>query len=265
MLFSLSAFNSLLCPVRACGQPLTPHHRTFLCPHGHSFDLARSGYLNLLQPQDKRSAHPGDSKAAALARRLLHDHGHTRPFLDFLLTHVSPTDHLLDLGCGEGFFLGEIQQRTACQATGVDLSAPAIDLAARRYPQPLWIVANADRPLPFAAASFSLLLSITARRQPAEFHRLLAPHGRLLLATPAPEDLKELRGSTPDRTPQILAEFSPYFTLQSHTRLTHTAPLTADELTALRLSIYRPLTNQEPTAQEVTFSLDFNLLGKVIY
>ncbi|MGH9695411.1 MAG: putative RNA methyltransferase, partial [Bryobacteraceae bacterium] len=52
-----------------------------LCARRHSFDIARSGYINLLQPQDRRSKQPGDTKAAIAARRRLHDRGVTAPFL----------------------------------------------------------------------------------------------------------------------------------------------------------------------------------------
>lgn len=53
---------ALLCPVRGCGAPLARSGRALACLRGHGFDLARSGYTNLLQPQDPfpgaRSPHP---------------------------------------------------------------------------------------------------------------------------------------------------------------------------------------------------------------
>src|SRR5450755_3800076 len=55
---------TLLCTVRGCRRPLSRESNRFVCERGHSFDVARSGYLNLLQPQDRRSANPGDSKEA---------------------------------------------------------------------------------------------------------------------------------------------------------------------------------------------------------
>jgi 23S rRNA (guanine745-N1)-methyltransferase len=58
----------LLCAVRSCHLPLAREGRRFVCPKGHSFDIARSGYINLLQPQDRRSKDPGDSAAAAAYR-----------------------------------------------------------------------------------------------------------------------------------------------------------------------------------------------------
>lgn len=36
------------CPV--CGGPLSRNGGSFACPKGHSFDRAKSGYINLLLP-----------------------------------------------------------------------------------------------------------------------------------------------------------------------------------------------------------------------
>jgi 23S rRNA (guanine745-N1)-methyltransferase len=191
----------LLCPVRGCGRELERGTRAFVCARGHSFDVARSGYVNLLQPQDRRSAKPGDSLEAAAARRRLADAGHGEWLLKEvlgILDAVTPTDRLrgsavLDLGCGEGSLLGSLSRRRDLDAHGLDLSAPAVDLAARRYPQPLWVVANADRKLPYPDAAFDLVISIDARRNGPEIARVLSPKGQALVTLPGTEDLIELR------------------------------------------------------------------------
>src|ERR1017187_7110592 len=69
----------LLCTVRNCHMELVREERRLHCPRGHSFDVARSGYINLLQPQDRRSKEPGDTAVAAAGRRRLHDRGVTEP------------------------------------------------------------------------------------------------------------------------------------------------------------------------------------------
>ena len=48
-----------------------------VCARGHSFDFARSGYINLLQVQERRAKDPGDSLEAMAARRRLHERGVT--------------------------------------------------------------------------------------------------------------------------------------------------------------------------------------------
>jgi 23S rRNA (guanine745-N1)-methyltransferase len=102
---------------------------------------------------------------------------------------------VLDVGCGEGYYLGSIAREGTIEAHGVDLSAAAVDLAARRYPEATWTVANADRSLPYATGSFDLILSIDARLHPAEMRRVLKEGGRLLVAVPGPDDLVELRAA----------------------------------------------------------------------
>jgi hypothetical protein len=37
----------LLCPVRDCHLALTREERLVMCARGHSFDIARNGYINL--------------------------------------------------------------------------------------------------------------------------------------------------------------------------------------------------------------------------
>src|SRR5258706_4949518 len=169
----------LLCPVRDCHMPLSREERRVLCPRGHSFDVARSGYINLLQPQERRSKRPGDTVAALAARRRLHDRGVTEPLARGIAGMIAagPSDIVLDAGCGDGFYLGALTRQFGFHAHGVDISTPAVDAAARRYPQCEWIVANADRFLPYADRSFSIVLSITARMNAGEFRRVLRDGG----------------------------------------------------------------------------------------
>ncbi len=254
----------LLCPVRDCHLPLARAVRTFSCPKGHSFDTARSGYVNLLQPQDRRSKQPGDTTEAVAARRRLHDLGYTAPLQQAIaeITDTGPRDVVLDAGCGDGFYLGTLAAQTGCQAHGVDISIPAIDSAARRYPGCEWIVANADRFIPYQDLTFSVILSITGRMNPAEFRRLLQPDGLVLVGLPAPDDLIELRGTGRDRVERTLADFEPNFIFTDHKRTTTIAELDASAVSDVLHSIYRPLQPREATAARVTFSLDLLLFRK---
>jgi 23S rRNA (guanine745-N1)-methyltransferase len=251
----------LVCPVRNCRLPLTRDGQRLLCERGHSFDVARSGYINLLQPQDRRSNQPGDTIAAVRARRRLHDRGVSRPLLDAIaeILAASGDDVVLDAGCGDGFYLGSLFCQTGCSAHGVDISVPAIEAAARRYPECEWIVANADRFVPYAERFFSIVMSITARMNPHEFRRVLRDDGRLLIALPAPDDLIELRGSGHDRTARTIQEFAPSFALADRRNVTTTADLDAAAVQDVLLSIYRPLRSRPAEAMRVTFSLDLLL------
>jgi 23S rRNA (guanine745-N1)-methyltransferase len=251
----------LLCPVRNCQLGLVRDGRRMYCPCGHSFDVARSGYINLLQPQDRRSKQPGDTVAVVAARRRLHDLGVTEPLLQAIAEVIaaSASDSVLDAGCGDGFYLGSLAREIGFDAHGVDISIPAVDAAARRYPGREWIVANADRLLPYADRSFSIVLSITGRMNAGEFRRVLRDDGRLLVAVPAPDDLIELRGVGRDRTERTIKEFACEFTHVDQHRVTTTADLDADAVRDILVSIYRPMRAQPADAMRVTFSLDLLL------
>ena len=251
----------LLCAVRGCRLPLERVGRRLCCARGHSFDVARSGYINLLQPQDRRSKQPGDTADAIAARRRLHDRGVTAPLLGAVAGMLAATrsDEILDAGCGEGFYLAALARESGCRPHGVDISIPAVDLAARRYPDCEWVVANADRFLPYADGSFSAVLSITARRNAGEFRRVLRDDGRLLVAVPASEDLIELRGKGRDRVDQTVAAFADTFALGGQRRVMATADLDAEAVGDVLVSIYRPLRREPVEAMRVTLGLDLLL------
>ena len=235
---------TILCPVRACGAPLERRDRSWVCDRGHVFDVARSGYANLLQPQDRRSKNPGDPKEAALARRRFLEAGHGAFLLEALLEEMGEPASVLDVGCGEGYFLGSLAGAWEMEAHGVDLSVPAIDLAARRWPGVSWWVVNADRALSFADGSFDLALSIAGRRPSAELRRVLKPTGRLLVAVPAEDDLIELReavqgeGVLRSRLERVVEELAD-FELEAHRVVRTTAMLPPEAARDALASTYR--------------------------
>ena len=112
----------------------------------------------------------------------MHARGIETPLIDAVaeLASLAPGEAALDVGCGDGHYLGALTVRFGCEGHGVDISVAAIDAAARRYPALHWTVANADRVLPYADASFRVVSSITARRNAVEFRRVLRDDGTLL-------------------------------------------------------------------------------------
>jgi 23S rRNA (guanine745-N1)-methyltransferase len=243
----------LLCTVRGCRLPLARETRRWVCPRGHAFDVARSGYANLLQPNDRRSREPGDSAEAVAARRRLWSAVAMPPLWNSGGT-AAALHRVLDVGCGDGYWLAQID---APERHGIDISIPAIEAAAKRYPDCHWFVANADRFVPYADASFDLVLSITARMNDAEFRRVLREGGRLLVAIPAPDDLIELRGGREmrDRVERTIAMF-PSFELIERRRVTTKAHLDKQGIADVLASSYRGMKVVEVEESEVTFSRD---------
>lgn len=170
------------------------------------------------------------------------------------LLPLEASDALLDAGCGEGHHLAAFQRAYGVDPHGIDISVPAIELAARRYSACTWVVANADRFVPYADASFDAITSITARMNAAEFRRVLKPGGRLLIAVPGPDDLIELRREARDRVQRTIEHFVPHFTLERHERIRHVAHLDPQSIEDVARSTYRGARNNQ--AMDVTLSRD---------
>lgn len=266
----------LLCSVRDCRRPLERRERTLVCENRHSFDVARSGYVNLLQPQDRRSKNPGDTPDAVAARRRFLERGHADALVGAIVRALplQNGDALLDAGCGEGHHTDAFRRAYGVRASGVDISVPAIELAAKRYPQCEWIVANADRFLPYADASFDAVASITARLSADEFHRVLKADGALLVAIPGADDLIELREAVQgerverDRVERTIELFAPKFSLQQHASVRHVAHLDRESIQDVLTSTYRGLRRSERermsdiASMEVTLARDLLLLRR---
>lgn len=274
---------TLRCPVRACGKPLAPcpGERRFACPSHHSFDLSREGYLNLLQPQDRRSRRPGDSREAILARRRLAEAGLEPPVAAELLRVLDAVPSgeggpaVLDVGCGDGALLAELAAARPIEMCGVDISVPAIEMAARREPGATWVVANADRRLPWADDSFDMVVSITARRNGPEFARVLRPLGVAVVAIPGEDDLIELRetllGSAvrKDRGASVVRDLVPDLEPLSRTTIRSSAHLDPPALRDLLAATYRGARSRESAraaalpSMTVTSSRDILIFRKV--
>ena len=239
----------LACTVRECGLLLERRARTFECARGHSYDIARSGYVNLLQPQDRKSLKPGDTSEAVDARARLLASGIGRSILESVvdrLARLAPREEVVvDLGSGTGDALGLLRAGTAVTAIGIDLSAAATEHASRRFPDVTWLVANADRRLPLLDGCVDVVLSMHGRRNVAECARVLTGAGKLLVVVPAADDLIELRelvlgeGIVRDRTDALVAEHEPHFSVVERFTLRERHDLAPPALADLLRSTYR--------------------------
>ncbi|MEO8361056.1 MAG: methyltransferase domain-containing protein [Vicinamibacteria bacterium] len=248
----------LRCPVRGCQEALRQDGPRWSCARQHSFDQHRSGYLNLLQPQDSRSREPGDSRETARSRRRLADAGQAdavhQAFLHVILGRSPKAGlALLDVGCGEGAFLRALRD-LPLERHGLDISAPSIELAVKASPSCLFVVANADRTLPYADASFDLITSIDARTNADEFHRVLKPAGLALIASPGPRDLIELRSYVQgaqiekSRKEHVEEEMRKHFSLLEHTTLMDQHEFEPAVLRDLLVATYRGFRQSERSA-----------------
>lgn len=227
-----------------------------VCARGHSFDIARTGYINLLQPQDRRSLDAGDTVEATEARARTLTANPGRTILESFAGRAAALPFpdgasVVDLGCGSGELLGELARRRPIDGIGVDLSTTAADRAARSYPHLTWVVANADRRVPVLDRTAAVVLSLHGRRNPSECARILTGDGRLLIGVPAPDDLGELRQAVQgtaalrDRGESVVEAHRAHFTLLDRWVVRHVMDADHAALIDLLCSTYRGLRPRE--------------------
>lgn len=193
-------FMALACPLD--GAALTDSGGIWQCGHGHSFDVARQGYINLLPVQKKRSRDPGDGKDMVAARQRFLAAGHYAPVARAISTAVLTglasrrEASVLDAGCGEGYYLRQLaclaQRRPCLTLLGLDISKWAVQSAAKQDRDVRWIVgSNAN--VPALSGSLDRVLCMFGFPVYSEFARVLRDDGLLIQLDPGREHLRELR------------------------------------------------------------------------
>ena len=194
---------ALVCPV--CGAELTQAERVLQCDKGHSFDLAKEGYVNLLLGSRAGDA-TGDSKEAARFRRDFLNKGYYAALRDRLTALVAERKQarfgngpaaLLDVCCGEGYYTSALGQIPGLEVWGFDLAREMVRLAAKRGGG-RYFVANLAR-IPVRGGSFDFAALLFAPFQEKELLRILKPGGRLLLVVPGRRHLYGLKQAVYDR------------------------------------------------------------------
>ncbi|MGY8897198.1 MAG: putative RNA methyltransferase [Paraglaciecola sp.] len=200
-----------ICP--ACQSPLLLTERTYKCDAGHTYDMAKEGYVNLLLAQHKNSKEPGDNKQMVNARRSFLEQGHYQPLAskmaELLATYLASNSSvstepnapasLFDAGCGEGYYLQRILTTLNADSSsikvvgaGLDISKVAVQKAAKKYPESAFCVASSFA-IPVPDASQQGVIQVFAPSSEQEVLRILADSGLWLQVNPAPEHLTELK------------------------------------------------------------------------
>ena len=227
----------LRCPI--CLTPLAPHEPLSLrCPSGHAFDVNKRGYVTLLRSHGLI----GDSAEMLAARASFLGAGWYQPLLDAvsaLSAQQDPSD-VLDVGCGTGYYLGGVLERSPdARALAFDISPAAVALSVRGRPNVDGLVADVWAALPIRDDSADLILNVFAPRNAAEFARILRPDGLLVVVIPQETHLQELRdaglalGVQHDKANQLIDGLAEYFTLDSREALSQTLSLTPAQISAL--------------------------------
>ncbi|MEU2439046.1 putative RNA methyltransferase [Streptomyces rubradiris] len=226
----------LRCPV--CRARLRPGRGSLRCPAGHTFDIARQGYVSLLTGVRATS---GDDAAMVQARHRFLSTGRYAPVRQALTRMTADAlpgqGRVVDVGCGTGHYLaGVLDHLPGTRGLGLDTSARALRSAARAHPRAAAASWDVFRPFPLADHGVDVVLDVFAPRNPAEFHRVLRPAGRLIVVRPAERHLAELRGRIPgmvtidpDKEKRLRQALDPYFQAAGTRHVAYTMPLTREE------------------------------------
>ncbi|MFT5084568.1 MAG: 23S rRNA (guanine745-N1)-methyltransferase [Lentisphaeria bacterium] len=255
----MTDFNMIwACPV--CNLALTADEAGFSCENKHRYDKARQGYVNLLLANQKNSREPGDDASMIDARRSFLQAGH----YDFLIDDLNELilrkkpigrpQNLLDLGCGEGYYLSQLMQslnrassndpKDNWQALGLDISKYAIKRAAPHLKAASFAVASSHH-IPVVSHALDVVMCVFAPLSVAEIKRVLVPGGALVRVTPGAKHLYQLKE-------QLYAKAS-----------MHSAPKMLDGMTVVeeRSSIREVVLNTESQLPQLLAMTPFNWAG----
>lgn len=187
------------CPV--CGKKLDRLEKAYLCPDGHSYDIASEGYVHLLPPNKMHAKVPGDCKQMVSARRRFLEAGYYAPFsdrLNALVPECAGEDPVvLDAGCGEGYYTGGLERSLGetggrPSVFGFDISKYAVKAAAKRYKGIAFAVGSMFG-IPVLSGAADCVVNVFAPIVPEELCRVLKPGGSMILAVPGERHLFGLK------------------------------------------------------------------------
>lgn len=170
---------------------------------GHSYDVARQGYVTLAGGAGLR--YSGDDAEMIAERETFLTGGHFAPFVEATSDAVHDVldagdvaddakPVICEIGAGTGYYLSHTLDSVAgSRGIGVDVSVHAAKHLAKCHPRVGAVVADAWARLPIQSDSVDAITVIFAPRNAAEFARILKPRGQVIVLTPETGHLAELR------------------------------------------------------------------------
>ncbi|MFA7367206.1 MAG: methyltransferase domain-containing protein [Bacilli bacterium] len=157
----------MICPI--CKKTMIESKHRVFCDSNHSFDKAKSGYINLLL----NSSNSGDNKSMIDSREMIMGLGYYQPLAEeinrILLKYNIKS--VLDVGCGEGYYSKFISDVLKINVVGMDISKYACLRASKSTKAVKYIVASM-KDIPYEDNFFDAILNNFAPHSEDEFCRV---------------------------------------------------------------------------------------------
>ena len=196
-------FDGFICPI--CSNKLKLVKNSLVCFKNHSYDLAKEGYTYLLPVQKKHTKDPGDSSQMVLSRARFLEDGNYKIFADALADMCvalakkeGKTLHILDMGCGEGYYNRVISERLEkeklpFELLGIDIAKPAVKRAAKLSSDSCSYAVASCFTCPVKDKWADVVINIFAPFANDEILRILKKGGSLIYAVPGAKHLFGLK------------------------------------------------------------------------
>lgn len=190
-------------PIDGSALTLVDDNRRLVSESGHSFDIARQGYVTLAGGAGIR--YVGDDSSMIHARETFLSGGHFAPFVEAVSNSVHlaldeanvPDDAspvICEVGAGTGYYLAHaLDDIENSRGIGIDVSVPAAKMLSKCHPRVGAVVADEWSRLPLRDASIDAITVVFAPRNASEFARVLKPGGQVIVLTADAGHLEELR------------------------------------------------------------------------
>lgn len=188
--------HKLACP--KCHQQLVLDNNTYRCENNHCFDLSKTKYINLLLNPDKACNLPGDNKESLLCRKEHLNQGYydviLKEVVNYIKQHSHPDMHILDLGCGEGYYTYRIKEELNNDSTiyGLDISKDGVNMATKYTKDIYWIVGNSKN-IPILDHSLDVITALFTVVNSDEIKRCLKEDGYMIHVTANNHHLVEFK------------------------------------------------------------------------
>ncbi len=179
--------NILSCP--HCKEILSLESNSLKCIKKHTFNLNKKGIVSFSQAMKDDTY----NKALFTARNNVLASGIYDPVFSRINALIdTDAKYLVDAGCGEGTYLGEIKKvNPKLNTLGIDLAIDGLNVATN-YRNSAWMLADLAK-LPLQNDSIDVILNVLSPANYNEFKRVLNDNGILIKVVVNEDYLKEIR------------------------------------------------------------------------